>query len=113
MSPRKKGSGSKKQQSKDPKKRTRTKLKARRIRKRKITRDPTRLEIIQVAAIIGEDYQAARTAILKGAFGPTKYDDHSRKLTVARSAVSLAHWQAWKSSRKTPKQDVQVNDFGP
>lgn len=89
---------------------SKSKASARRIRKRKITRDPSRLEIIQVCAIIGEDYQATRTAMLKGAFGATKYDERSRKLTVARTAVSVSAWQAWKTAHAKPPKSVPQVD---
>jgi hypothetical protein len=52
-----------------------------------IQRDPTRIGPTEVGAIIGETYQRARNLMLKGIFGPSEYDETTRKLTVKREPV--------------------------
>lgn len=46
-----------------------------------------RLTIVQVAALIKKPYQSARNMMLSGKFGPSKYDEESRQLTVKATGV--------------------------
>lgn len=48
------------------------------------------LEVVQVAVYITQPAYTARNMMLAGKFGPSTYDDATRKLTVKRRGVS--HW---------------------
>jgi hypothetical protein len=54
----------------------------------KKTVSETRLTVVQVAAKIRRGYQAARNLMLHGTFGPSHYDEQTRRLTVPASGVA-------------------------
>lgn len=62
---------------------------------------PTRLTIIQVAVKIGVDYQVARKLMLLGKMGLSKYDHHTRELTVTEEGTN-----AYLAAQKAPKTAV-------